>query len=736
MQGAGSSGGDSRSLDDALFEENAALRDRVSLLELTLEEYRRQMDDVLGSVSWRVTSPFRIVAGRFRRLRTAPGRARRRRRAGRVPTAAPVTGLFAPPAPAVALASPTPRSVQHPDPPTSPRQRRVLVVAHVYYPELWHDIADRLARIPEPFDLVVTLTRGRGEVIEHDIRVRVPHAQLLYVENRGRDMLPLLEVVRRGAVDGYDAVLKVHTKRSPHRLDGDGWRIALLDGVLSSPKDVRRTIDLLRVDPDVGLVVPAGHVGGPEAWGGDLPVAAALAARLPLAFDPDALRFPAGSMYWTRPWLLRRLLDLGLTDEDFVVEAGHTDGTVAHALERFIGVMAAAAGLDLVETDEVASRLHQAVRTGSRRPRVVAHYLPQFHPIPENDRWWGEGFTDWRNVDRAEPQFLGHRQPDGPGELGRYDLRDPEVIRAQAALARSHGVDAFLFCHYWFDGQRLLDAPLESLLADPTIDLPFALCWANENWTRRWDGLDSEVLIAQHYEPGWAESFLKDIAPALEDPRYLRVAGAPLLAVYRLGQVPRAAEAIATWRAMARDLGHPGLHVLGYVPSPQFEPLSPEVEAAVDGLVSLPPAAGFGYQALTTAVPRLAAGFSGGVLSYEAATAASPGGTGAPHPGVMPGWDNTPRRGSAAWVFHGANPLTFRRWVRAAVRAESQRHGDGLVLVNAWNEWAEGAHLEPCARFGRGNLEAVLDAAGPVSVRSAQPVRSVRGPSDSPVEGG
>ena len=211
---------------------------------------------------------------------------------------------------------------------------------------------------------------------------------------------------------------------------------------------------------------------------------------------------------------------------------------------------------------DVSSRLRRARRRPPRRPKVLAFYLPQFHQIPENDVWWGTGFTDWVNVDRARPLYEDHLQPVEPGELGRYDLSDPDVMRRQAALAAEYGVDGFVMHHYWFDGRQLLDTPLRNLLDDPTIDFPFALCWANENWTRRWDGLDSEVLIAQRYSKDWADRFYDDIRPALGDPRYIAVDGRPLLVLYRVGHIDNAAAAIARWKERAQDDGLGGLHVL------------------------------------------------------------------------------------------------------------------------------------------------------------------------------
>lgn len=697
--------------------ENERLRLQVSTLEAGLEEHRRQMAGVLTSASWRVTSPLRMIAGRLRRLRSLPRRWRSRRvQVRRAPTA----GLF-PPAPGVTHAHEVAaRLVAHPGALRSPRpvpppQREcaVLVVAHVYYPEVWADIADRLVRIPEAFDLVVTLVEGRADWIEPEIRTRYPQARVLVVPNLGRDMASLVRLANEGHLDGYDAILKVHTKRSPHRLDGDAWRVRLLDGVLPSPVQVEHVLALLRSDPDVGIVAPPGSLSGPEHWGSNLPVVEALASRLPLAFDPDALRFAAGSMFWCRPWVLQRLADLDLDAEHFQDEAGHTDGTTAHGIERMVGVLAAASGLDVLTTDEVSGRLHRH-RRPRRRPTVLATYLPQYHPTPENDTWWGEGFTDWDNVDKARPQFLGHLQPHRPGELGRYDLRDPAVMAAQAALARRHGVDAFLVYHYWLgDGRTLLRRPMDQLLADVTIDFPFALCWANESWTRSWDGLDHEVLAAQEYPPGWPDAVFDDMLPALRDPRYVRVGERPLLAVYRMASLPAAAAAAARWRERAVQEGLGGLHLVAMEPPPDQPALMGPARAAVDAVVTFPPASGLGLSSLT-GVERRGSADVGDVLSFEAAVTGAPRrGASAPAvlPGVMAGWDNTARRGEAAYVFHGACPAAFRRWL---ARAGDLAAGvdDGIVLVNSWNEWAEGAHLEPDVRFGRGWLEAVADTLG------------------------
>jgi len=708
----------------AMAEEIRRLRQRVDDLESVVAEYRVQMNRMLTSASWRVTRPLREAMARYRVSRVRLRRQVRRLRGEPLGASseATVTGLFPPTRAALPEGSTVRLRVQPVSPPAwdgPPPQPAadVLVIAHVHYPELWGDIEDRLVRIPLAYDLVVSVTTGHAEAVIPLIRRQHPTARIMIRDNLGRDWGPLVDLLREGVGRGYRAVAKVHTKKSEHRIDGDGWRLALLDGMFESREHVRRIVELLDTDRGVGLIVPGGFIEGTEHWGCGQGVVEALAARLPMAFDPDQLRFPGGSMFWCRPWLLEQIARLDVTAADFEREAGQYDGTTAHALERIIGVLCTEAGMAIIETTDVRARLNAVRRTRPERPRVLAFYLPQYHRTPENDEFWGEGFTDWDKVTTATPLFTGHRQPILPAaEVGTYDLADPAVLHRQAALARAHGVAGFLVHHYWFDGRPVLDTPVRTWLADPSLDLPLALCWANEPWTRRWDGLDHDVLLAQTYPQGWAERFWHDISPVLADPRYLRIDDRPLLIVYRLDQVPQPSAVLASWRTLARSAGLAGLFVIGVQTLRNFGLTSAGHLTEVDAILEFPPLSGAVLHPITVGLPGDSRAATGQVLGYREARVDR-----RPDPrlpagvplvrGVMPGWDNTARRGRQAYLFHGANPVTFAGHVRAAVGAADRRL-PGVLCVNAWNEWAEGAALEPGERFGRGYLAALVDALG------------------------
>ena len=343
--------------------------------------------------------------------------------------------------------------------------------------------------------------------------------------------------------------------------------------------------------------------------------------------------------------------------------------------------------------------------------RVIAFYLPQFHPIPENDRWWGAGFTEWTNVTRAVPLYRGHDQPRRPGELGYYDLRVSDVRHRQAELASKHGIHGFCYYYYWFSGRRLLERPLELMLADQDLRFPFCLCWANESWSRRWDGSERDILIEQVYGPDDPPRFIREVAHILRDPRYITVDGSPMLLVYRPAVIPDVRNVLRTWRATAAELGLTGLHLCGV----QSNDYTSGLEDGFDAMVEFPPHS-IPVGEITRQVPDVASDFSGKIFSYadvvRYSTALESCIRLPVYRGLMTGWDNTARRGLASHIYYDSTPEQYEVWLKRLL-AYTRRHHQGdhrLIFVNAWNEWAEGAYLEPDATHRRGYLEATARA--------------------------
>ena len=342
--------------------------------------------------------------------------------------------------------------------------------------------------------------------------------------------------------------------------------------------------------------------------------------------------------------------------------------------------------------------------------RAIAFHLSQYHPIAENDRWWGTGFTEWTNVTRAKPNFAGHYQPHLPADMGFYDLRVPETREQQAALAREHGIHGFCYYYYWFAGKRLLERPVEEVRASGRPDFPYCLCWANENWTRRWDGADREVLIAQNPSRADDERLIRDLLPHFCDPRYIRVDAKPLLIVYRVGVLPDVRATAEIWRDVCLREGIGDIYLCA---AKTYDTADP-ARYGFDAIVEFPPH-GVRTPPVNARVEVANVDFSGTIVDYrqyviDALARSDPNWIF--HRTVMPAWDNTPRRPNDALTFINATPEIYELWLREVVARtiESRASGERLVFINAWNEWAEAAHLEPDRRFGRQYLEATLRA--------------------------
>lgn len=367
--------------------------------------------------------------------------------------------------------------------------------------------------------------------------------------------------------------------------------------------------------------------------------------------------------------------------------------------------------------------------------RAVAMYLPQYHPVPDNDTWWGKGFTEWTNVAKSKPLFEGHYQPHLPSDLGFYDLRVAEVREQQAQMAKDFGIHGFCYYHYWFNGRRILERPFNEVFESGEPALPFMLCWANENWTRAWDGKDKEILLQQKYSEEDDRNHIRTLIPYFKDARYIKIDGKPVFAIYRSKLLPHPKRTVEIWREEAAKEGLE-LYLC------RFENFSSSGEADLkeggfNAAVDFQPF-GFSYNAFQqymmeqmtnrTLLQKLndkwketfskkyrqKVKMKFKVWDYEAFTnfvmqQPFPGYNW--FPGITPGFDNYARKKEHYFIINNSTPALYKRWLQHIVRNYKPKSpNENLLFINAWNEWAEGNHLEPCHKWGKQYLEATKSA--------------------------
>ena len=349
--------------------------------------------------------------------------------------------------------------------------------------------------------------------------------------------------------------------------------------------------------------------------------------------------------------------------------------------------------------------------------RLVAIYLPQFYPNLQNNKWWGMGFTEWTNVTKARPRFKGHYQPHLPSDLGFYDLRVPETRELQADLARQYGISAFCYYHYWFNGKRILELPIDEILKTGKPDFPFMLCWANENWTRGWSNRFDDILLKQDYSLEDDKSHIQYLLEIFKDPRYLRIDNKPVFAIYRSTLIPNIEKTIDLWRSEAAKVGLE-LYICRFescgIAGEEY------LKAGFNAAVEFQPHARMvnSYQEYRSFFPRFINKFSRKYLkkdilptilsypSYVNYMCNQPLPNYKRYPCVMPSWDNTSRKKNGFLAFHRSSPNLYYKWLKHNVEAFVPfSNEENLIFINAWNEWAEGTHLEPDQKWGRRYLE-------------------------------
>jgi len=604
--------------------------------------------------------------------------------------------------------------------------RRVAIHLHVYYDDMLEDCIKYLNNVPAAFDLFVSVPEGRDiDRCAKALGGALPLARNICVEavpNRGRDIAPF--IVQFGKrLESYDIVGHFHTKKSPQCESLTGWFKNLMDTLCGSRTGVAQIFGLLAGDGKV--VYPAGRrlTREHDGWSDNFEIARDLVRQtghFNLA-DFPYVEFPQGTMFWARTECLRNYLQLPLSFADFPKEPIEADGTLAHALERLVLIYSTPfPGRNYrLESPELSCEPREyyeeqydfSAQIKHDTIKVLAYYLPQFHPTPENDEWHGKGFTEWYKVRAANPLFHGHYQQHVPHpDVGYYHLDSPAQLARQADQMHQAGVHGLIFYHYWFSGKLILEKPAKMLLENPQINMPFSFCWANENWTRRWDGNEKEILLGQVYSQNDARDFIRYMIPFFKDARYIKVDGRPLLFVYRPSSMEQCDDYLAIWRQECADAGVAAPYVVATLTRGATAPRDYGMDAAVERVLQ---------DWTGGAVPdvkhqlRPYGQVNGSVLDYTAV---------ADHymekpldndyvlfRSLVPTWDNTARYGTEAFALHGFNTAKMQEWMESLIRYSEQNlpADRRFVVVNAWNEWAEGAHLEPDLRFGYGYLNAI-----------------------------
>jgi hypothetical protein len=355
--------------------------------------------------------------------------------------------------------------------------------------------------------------------------------------------------------------------------------------------------------------------------------------------------------------------------------------------------------------------------------KPIAIYLPQYHTIPENDEWWEKGFTEWTNVKTSKSYFPGHYQPHVPLNKNYYDLSDNEVLEQQAELAKSFGIEGFCFYHYWFSGQLLLEKPLHNMLNAKKPDMPFCLCWANENWTRTWDGRDKEVLMEQHYSAADDKKHIDYLMQFFLDDRYIKIDNKPVFLMYRTELHPHIKDAAKLWREEAIKAGFDGLYLIRV--ENHLKGINPESHG-FDAAMEFAPDSGFkGKKVMKENYPLYLANkalhysgikksvhFKNGIYSYPNMVKSlinKPLRNYKYFRCAFPSWDNSARRKVNATIYLESKPAIFENWINkiADQTRKNLPENQQLLFINAWNEWGEGCHLEPDEEWGTQYLEAL-----------------------------
>jgi lipopolysaccharide biosynthesis protein/glycosyltransferase involved in cell wall biosynthesis len=607
-----------------------------------------------------------------------------------------------------------------------PHLGSIAIHLHLFYEDMMEQCIHYLANIPAEFDLFVSVPKDdKTEVSLDQLRSRLPLMRNIIVRkipNRGRDIAPLIIEFGQSLLK-YDFIAHIHTKKSPHNPHLSDWFTEIMGAIFGSPGDIYQILQLLAGDAKFVYPAPSLRILTDRyGWGDNFSLARDIAAKFlkQRITQQSFVEFPQGTMFWARSTALDGFLSLPFRYSDFPVEPIPADGTLAHALERLLFIASNKVPgrnyciytpTSVINGPYYEKHVDYSERIVHDTVKVLSYYLPQFYPIPENDLWHGEGFTEWSNVRRTNPLFYGHYQQRIPhDDIGYYSLITPDVLRQQSTWMKQAGVYGQVFYHYWFSGKLILEKPTQMLLQDTSIDMPFCFCWANENWTRKWDGNENEILLQQNYSADDAAEFIKYLIPFFKDARYIRIENRPVLFIYRPSSIPEFSIYQKVWQKVCEQNDIPTPYVVAVLTRGATSPQTFGMEAGVERVLH---DWTNGYVKNIKDTLHHYWDVNGSVLDYNEVAdyyINQPAKNNYTYfRSIIPSWDNTPRYGSEAYIVHNSTPKKFQQWLEHLVSDSEQRlpADRRFVLVNAWNEWAESASLDPDKQFGYAYLNSI-----------------------------
>ena len=586
-----------------------------------------------------------------------------------------------------------------------------------------HSLLSRL-QMGKAFDLFLSLAPGIDkETMEEKFKTNLPDlsriSTVTLTEGTG-DMEAL--VLRGKELMGYALIGHFHTNTKLYQSNTDNWYEEALDLLLDLPEQHIQQIKILELLQNDGKVIypesTLNSIKDPTGWYG-IDKAAKEFFRKFTSINIDdyqTIDFPESGIFWAQSRCLEPLLTLPIKDESLKNSAIDLNRILRQTLLLFTADCRGKAYRLHKDNSLRDYRYYEEERDYSdtiihNDIKILSYYLPQFHPIPENDEWHGKGFTEWTKVRGATPLFEGHYKQHIPhADIGYYLLDSPDTLRMQAEMMQKAGVHGQIFYHYWFSGKLILEEPVKMLLDNPDIAMPYCFCWANENWTRRWDGDDEDILLGQIYSREDARAFIQYLIPFFRDERYIRVDGRPALYIYRPASIPDIEEYLEIWAEECALASLPKPYVVGVLTRGATDPKQFHLDAGTERVL---------HDWTDNAVRDIGEelhsyhDLNAHILSYDEVASFYEKQTD-PKPftyfrSLIATWDNTARYGKDAYLVHGSTPQRFQEWLERLMEYSRKTLDEEkrFIVVNAWNEWAEGAHLEPDTHYGYSYLNAI-----------------------------